>query len=107
MPQHAGINEERRFAPEEIVTARPEHVASELSGETVILSLDRGIYYGLDPVGTHVWQLIQRPTTVDEVCRCLCQVFDVELERCRQEVAVLLHDMDGAGLLQKGSGVAS
>ena len=40
--------------------AIPESViAREVDGETVLLNLDTGIYFGLDAVGTAIWRAIQ------------------------------------------------
>ena len=36
----------------------PSVICRELSGETVLLNLESGVYYGLDAVGTRVWQLM-------------------------------------------------
>jgi hypothetical protein len=33
-------------------------VFRELEGEAVILHLDAGVYFGLNPVGTRLWQMI-------------------------------------------------
>ena len=42
------------------VVASPSQVSRTVEGEAVILELGQGTYYGLDPVGTHVWDLIGR-----------------------------------------------
>ncbi len=45
----------------------------DLDGEAVILNLHAGTYFGLNAVGTHIWQLIERHgglrTVFDELCR--------------------------------------
>ena len=37
----------------------PQVLARVVGEETVLLHLDSGTYFGLDPVGTRAWQLIQ------------------------------------------------
>jgi len=32
----------------------------ELDGEAVLLNLESGKYYGLDPVGSRIWQFVQQ-----------------------------------------------
>jgi hypothetical protein len=53
-------------------------VFRELDGEAVILHLDSGMYYGLDPVGTRLWQLIDAHGRLQPVLEAAVQEFDVE-----------------------------
>ncbi len=41
------------------VRIKDDVVFNDLQGEVVLLNLKTGIYFGLDPVGTRAWQLIQ------------------------------------------------
>ena len=42
-----------------IVKAAKEQVSCDLAGEAVILNLKSGQYFGLNEVGTRIWNLIQ------------------------------------------------
>lgn len=85
-----------------IVVAVQDQMSSDLGGETVILHMGSGVYFGLDEVGTRVWALIQQPRAVAEVCRKLLEEFDVELHRCQVSVLALLREMADAGLIENG-----
>ena len=38
----------------------PEDVVHRMVGdEAVLLQLDSGVYYGLDPVGSRIWELLE------------------------------------------------
>lgn len=50
----------------------------ELQGESVLLQLDTGEYFGLDEVGTRVWQLIVEKGDLDAVEAAMRQEFDVD-----------------------------
>ena len=52
---------------ESIVAVVENQVSVELAGEAVILNLGSGMYYGLDPVGARIWELLQEPRTVAEI----------------------------------------
>ncbi len=75
------------------VCAVKDHVTCDLSGEAVILQLNDSVYYGLDPVGTSIWQLIQTPRTVTEVRDAIVEEYDVSPERCETDVRALLGEM--------------
>lgn len=66
--------------PVDYVTV-PKHVlAREIDGDTVILDMAGGIYYGLTEVGTTAWQLFSDGLSFAEVCEKLLETYDVEPE---------------------------
>ena len=64
------------------VVAAGDQVSSDLQGEVAILDLKAGVYYGLDAVGARIWNLLQKPTTVNEIRDILLEEYDVEVDRC-------------------------
>ena len=82
------------------VSATDDHVACEVAGETVILSLPQGVYYGLDGVGSVVWKLLQRPTTPEVIRDALVREYDVDPARCERDVQQLLADLARHGLVR-------
>lgn len=85
---------------ESTVAAAQQHVFSNLGSEAVILNLENGVYYGLNPVGVSIWQIIQTPHTVRAICQSLVMRFDVAPDRCEREVLVLLNKMAHAKLIE-------
>jgi hypothetical protein len=83
-----------------VVVAIQDQVSCDLGGEEVILSLKNGVYYGLNPVGTRVWSLIQQPKRVDEVRDALLEQYDVEPERCERDLLALLSELAAEGLVE-------
>jgi hypothetical protein len=88
------------LSPESIVVVSKDQMASDIAGETVILGLTAGRYYGVDAVGARVWQLIQTPMTVRDVGRTIVSEYDVALERCEADLLALLQKMVDAGLVE-------
>ena len=72
---------------------------SGLGAEAVVLDLNQGMYFGLDPMGTFIWQLIQEPTEVTEVCAAVLGRYKVEPERCERDVLAFLNDLASEGLI--------
>ena len=62
-------------------------------GETVILHRDVGKYYGLNEVGTFIWELLQEPRSVDDLCQEVVTEYDVERDRCRTDIEDLLVEL--------------
>ena len=76
-----------------------EHLCCELNGEAVILSLKNGKYYGLNPVASRIWELIQEPRTPAEIQNAILLEYEVESEICRREVSAFLTQMAAEGLV--------
>ena len=81
------------------VVASKDQVFCDLAGEAAILSLKNSVYYGLDPVGARIWNLIQEPTPVGAVRDTIQQEYDVDTERCERDVIELLHRLAAEGLI--------
>jgi hypothetical protein len=71
----------------------------DLNGEAVLLNVKTGIYFGLDRVGTRVWQLLAEHPVPSAIIGPLVDEFDVERERCERDVLSLLADMATHGLV--------
>jgi hypothetical protein len=75
------------------VVAADDALSTTIDGETVILHPDVGKYYGLNEVGTFVWELLQEPRPVDELCREVVDAYEVDRDRCRSDVEDLLVEL--------------
>ena len=71
----------------------------ELQGEAVLLNLNSGMYFGLDPVGTRIWQLMQEQERLDEVARSIVAEFEVTEEQCVADLLSLVAKLEGEGLV--------
>jgi coenzyme PQQ synthesis protein D (PqqD) len=86
-------------ASTEQFTVHPSVIARELSGETVLLNLESGIYYGLDAVGTRVWQLLVQGSTIAGVCETMLDEYEVEPDVLRGDVVRLVGDLRERGIV--------
>lgn len=84
------------------VVAAKSLVAADLGDEVAMLQLDSGQYYGLNPVGRRVWQLLRSPTTGQAIVDLLCAEYEVEPERCRQDVQAMLGELLKERLIEVG-----
>ena len=82
------------------VTAVQEQVSTTLDDEAVILNLKDGVYYGLNPVGARIWDLIQESRTVGEIRNIILEEYEVEPERCEQDLVQLLNELAAKGLIK-------
>jgi hypothetical protein len=78
----------------------PEGVVSrEIEGETVLLNLESGRYFGLNAVGTRVWQLLGDLGRPQPVVEALLREFDVAPAALESDVLALLEQLAAHGLV--------
>ena len=78
----------------------PDDVVFRVLGdEAVILNLSTGIYFGLDTVGTRMWQLISEYGSTEKVGEALLAEYEVEEGRLRRDIDFLIQQLTDKGLL--------
>ena len=78
----------------------PTHVMARTVGnETVILDLASGTYYGLDPVGARMWQLMADGQTLAAVCDMLLDEYEVTREALEGDILRLTEELRLKGLV--------
>lgn len=83
-----------------IEARKGEVMASNVEGETIILSIEPGRYYVLDQVGTQIWELVQHTITFEDLLDKITAEFDVDLERCAKDLQGFLQEMFDEGLIE-------
>ena len=71
----------------------------ELQGEAVLLNLKSGVYFGLDPVGTRIWQLFAEHELLADIAQTIVAEYDVAEDRSSADLLVLVADLERQGLV--------
>jgi hypothetical protein len=83
----------KRVVPAENVLVR------ELAGESVLLDLESEAYFGLDEVGTQMWEALTVQPSVDAALRALLQTYDVPPNELRDDLERFVGELAQAGLV--------
>lgn len=76
-----------------------EAMASRVGDETVILHLGSGTYFGLDPVGTRIWELLESPQSLEALHASLLAEFDVAAEVLWADIRAFLDKLFAHGII--------
>jgi hypothetical protein len=76
-------------------------VSRELDGETVLLNLETGMYFGLDAVGTDMWRAIRESPTLGEAFAAVRVQYEVDETTIRADFLQLADELLAKGLLQR------
>lgn len=84
------------LTPTTTIVRIPEQVSGVIDGKVVILSIAAGEYYNMNEMGTRIWGLLEKPTTLTALVDTLLAEYAVERATCEKEahafVAQLLKD---------------
>lgn len=68
-------------------------VSSEIDDETVMMDKDFENYFGLQDTGTEIWRLLEKPTTIQQICDCLSEKYEVSPEQCMSDIQPFIEDL--------------
>ena len=82
------------------VQVHADVVDTELEGEeTVLLHLYSKTYFSLNATGTCIWQGLKRGFSLDAISERLQTKFDVDAERARASIAMIVGELEHHGLV--------
>lgn len=85
----------------ETVVRRSEQVLWSSAGEDLVaLHMDKGVYFGLDPMGRHIWELLEGEMTIKSLCERLLALYDVEAEVCEADTLAFIEPCIRRGLIE-------
>ena len=87
-------------ADHDLLERDPDLVYSELDGETVMLSITHGRYFGLNPVASRVWQLLAAPTRLADLRRQLLLEYEVGDADCERDLNDFVAESLRLGLIR-------
>ena len=82
-----------------------EFVTRRIADETIIVPVVGGVgdldaIFTLNEVGSHIWQLLDAPTTVQAIVESVAASFDVLPGDAERDVVQFLDKLAAAGLIQ-------
>ena len=85
--------------PETVLVRNAGLSAAPIDRELVMLNPASDHYIALDEIGRAVWELLENPLPVDELCRRLSQRFDATPERIATDLLPFLSELSAEGII--------
>ncbi|HSO81704.1 PqqD family protein [Thiocapsa sp.] len=82
------------------MTIPPQVMTRRVGDEAVVLDLATGTYFGLDPVGARMWELMGEGKTLGEMCDRMLEEYEVTREELERDALRLIEELKGQGLVQ-------
>ncbi|MGD0515832.1 MAG: PqqD family protein [Terriglobales bacterium] len=77
-----------------------QQVSCPLGDESAILNMKNSVYYGVNPVGATVWNLLKEAKTVGQIRDAILNEYEVDEVRCEKDLFALLEEMRSEGLIE-------
>ena len=74
--------------------------AQEVDGEMVLLDMNSENYFGLDEVGTSIWQAMQEKEQLQEVFEVLLEQYEVEEKVLKNDLVTFVEKLEESGLIK-------
>ena len=84
----------------QVVARSAELIEAEVDGELVALDVQQGTCFGFNRTATRIWQMLEQPMSLADICVRLTKEFAIDLETCRGQVEALVADMVESGLVK-------
>ena len=68
-------------------------LASEVGGETVMMSIEDGKYFGLNKTGTIIWQILETPMSLENICIALTKKYKIQKDSCVSDIKPFIDEM--------------
>ena len=87
--------------------ARDENIVTRsVAGEMVLVPVRQNVgdldsVFTVSEVGREIWNLLERPRSLEELVEAITSEFEVERELAEKDVAEFLAGLDEAGLIRK------
>jgi hypothetical protein len=82
-----------------VVACRDGFIEAEIDDEILALCIKQGTCYGMNRVGSRIWNLIAEPIRISDVCAALLAAYQVEPDVCERQVLDLLEELRAEGLI--------
>ena len=89
------------MSPDTLIRRNPELLAADMDGETVMMDMQNGNYYGVNTVGTYIWELLENEQRFNTVLDAVMTHFETLTEDAvAEDIQVFLTDMQAQKLVE-------
>jgi hypothetical protein len=76
-----------------LYSRRADLLETTLDNEVVLMSIERGSYFGLEGTARRIWQLLAQPMTKSQLVQALCLEYAAEPEVIARDLEPFLQKM--------------
>ena len=85
------------------ITKSDNFIESNVDDETIFMHLDEGEFLSTKSTGQRIWQLLDQPASVSEICVSLMKEFEVSEAECQEQTLAFVQSLAYANLVEVSS----
>ena len=93
MPMVSSTDPTSLISDAAILSRSPTVLAAEVDGEIVMMSIERGHYFGLDDIGSDIWKRLEAPCSFSALIDGLAADYEADRATIAADVRALLDGM--------------
>jgi hypothetical protein len=82
-------------------------LSAAVGDELLMMSVERGKYYNLNPTGSRLWNLLASAATVDDLVAAVLTEYDVTPDTARKDILYFLDALRERVLVKTGDAAAA
>ena len=76
-----------------VIARNPDIIHSVMDDEIVMMGVEQGSFFGIDRIGSHIWNLLETPMKVEDLLAKLVLEYEVEYDQCKEDTLLFLNEM--------------
>ena len=88
-----------RISKKTKLVQNPDIIDSQIDDEVVMMDVEKGAYFGLNPVGSIIWEIMEKPHGLDDVITRLTREYEVTEKQCKADIKPFIESLLKADLL--------
>jgi hypothetical protein len=89
----------KEIGPDMVFRRKADLLYNEIDGEVVMLSIENSEYYGMDKVGSRIWELLEQPFTFKELVAKLIEEYEVSDQQCTMDTLAFINKLTDKKLI--------
>ena len=85
--------------PDTLIRRAQGFTTAPVNEELMMLNVEQGAYYSLDPIAADIWNLLEKPSPVKDLVDSLQKRYAVTPEQCQADVLAFLEEMQSNGMI--------
>lgn len=76
-----------------VIKKMDDIMATGIDEDMVLLSINKGKYYGFDDIAAAIWSLMEMPITINQMVGKLMEVYQVSEKECEDDVIFFIQKL--------------
>lgn len=90
---------EQPLIPAATIVRSQDVLSTRIDDELVLMSINEGLYFGLDAIGADIWDRLETPVRVSDLCAALVNDYQEDAAVIERDVLELLRRLAGRALI--------